>query len=317
MKNPAVGASYYRVSVCEADADGNPTGARYYYHDGLAWDKIVGPDIVSVSLGPKTVGTESNLYSIPYSDDPWVGSGRHHALINTFLPALNVPADTPANLALPAVINLVARVFDAAKRAAPTGTPASGQPGVEHAKAFKYRRWFQPAGSPGDDTIEVPFAALTHLFCWDNRAPVAEIERLVMDSTASNEECQFLQGPGDSTFAIEYRAYVPDERFQYSHGIGWIRGLNHSATNGGEGTLATPASPANVGEPPAPPINSGSNAFSLMLARPDLDPPQVLERCSFAVTLTTYAKTTNGSNLGYSHYGQEIAAFALEIEPTT
>ena len=230
--------------------------------------------------------------------------------------ALNVPADTPANLGLPAVNHLVTlEVFDAAGvRLRPLGTPASGQPGAENAKAFKYRRWFQPAGSPGDDTVEVPFAALTHLFCWDNRAPVANIERLVMNSTASNEECQFLQGPGDSTFAIEYRAYVAEERFQYGHGISWIRGLNHTSTNGGEGVLATPLSPANVGKPPALPVNSGSNTFSLMLARPDLDPPQVLERCSFAVTLTTYAKTTNGSNLGYSYYGQETAAFALEID---
>jgi hypothetical protein len=149
------------------------------------------------------------------------------------------------NLALPAVNHLITlEVFDAAgARLRPLGTPASGQPGIENAKAFKYRRWFQPGGSPGDDTVEVPFAALTHLFCWDNRAPVAEIERLVMNSTASNEECQFLQGPGDSTFAIEYRAYVAEERFQYGHGISWIRGLNHSATNGGEGVLATPHSP--------------------------------------------------------------------------
>ena len=46
------------------------------------------------------------------------------------------------------------------------GTPASGQAGTEVAKAFKYRRWFQPEGSPGDDTKEVLYAALTHLFCW-------------------------------------------------------------------------------------------------------------------------------------------------------
>jgi len=316
MRDPAVGAHYYRVSVCEADANGNPTGSRYYYGDGLAWEKIVGADIVPESLGPVTAGSEANLYRIPYSDEPWVGSVRHHALVNTMIAALNVPADTPANLALPAINHLITlEVFDAAgARLRPLGTPASGQSGIEHAKAFKYRRWFQPAGSPGDDTVEVPFAALTHLFCWDNRAPVADIERLVMNSTASNEECQFLQGPGDSTFAIEYRAYVAEERFQYGHGISWIRGLNHSASNGGEGVLATPLSPANVGKPPSPPVNSGSNAFSLMLARPDLVPPEVLQRCSFAVTLTTYAKTTNGSNLGYSWYDQETAAFALEID---
>ena len=50
----------------------------------------------------------------------------------------------------------------------------------------------------------VPYAALTHLFCWDNRPPVADITQLVKDGIASLEECQFLQGPGSSTFAIEY-----------------------------------------------------------------------------------------------------------------
>src|SRR6185295_9337515 len=316
MRDPAVGAMYYRVSVAEADSDGNPTGTRYYWGDGLAWEKVVGADIVPESLGPQAVGGESNLYRIPYSDEPWVGSVRHHAVINTTIAALNVPADTPANLAVPAVNHLVTiELFDASgQRLRPLGTPASGQPGTELAKAFKFRRWFQPGGSPGDDTVEVPFAALTHLFCWDNRAPVADITRLVMNGTASDEECQFLQGPGDSTFAIEYRAYVPDERFQYAHGIGWLRGLNHSPSNGGEGTLATPLSPSNVGKPPAAAINSGSDTFTHMLSRPDLDPPAVLERCSFAVTLTTYAKTTDGSNLGYSRYDQETAAFALEID---
>ena len=75
-----------------------------------------------------------------------------------------------------------------------------------------------------------------------------------------------------------------------------------------------------MGEPPAAAVNSGSNSFELMLT--EIDPPypatpmntrRVLQRCSFAVTLTTYAKTTNGANLGYYHYDQETAAFALAI----
>ena len=94
---------------------------------------------------------------------------------------------------------------------------------------------------------------------------------------------------------------MADERFQYAHSIGWLRGLNASAANGGVGTLAT-SSPANVGKPPAAAANSGNNTFALMLTRLDPvndppNPPVVLPRCSFAVTLTTYAKTTNGENL--------------------
>jgi hypothetical protein len=69
-----------------------------------------------------------------------------------------------------------------------------------------------------------------------------------------------------------------------------------------------------VGKPPAAPANSGTNTFQQMLTRinPDLS-TTVLEKCSFAVTLTTYAKTTNGANFSYPH-DSETAAFALEIE---
>ncbi|HSU99631.1 MAG TPA: hypothetical protein VLI91_05955 [Roseiarcus sp.] len=314
MRDPAIGAHYYRVSVSEADANGNPTGSRYYYGDGLAWEKVVGADIVPESLGPVAVGGENNLYRIPYSDEAWVGSVRYHALINTLAANLNTPP--AADLASPATNRLVTlEVFNAAgQRLRPLGAPASGQPGAEAAKAFKFRRWFQPGGSIGDDTVEVPFAALTHLFCWDNRPPVADITRLVMNGAASDEECQFLEGPATSQFAVEYRAYVADQRFQEGHSIGWLRGLNASAANGGVGSLPTPLSPDNVGKPPALPATSGSNTFELMLTRLDApNPPVVLPRCSFAVTLTTYAKTTNGENFSYP-FGQETAAFALAID---
>jgi hypothetical protein len=313
MRDPAVGAHYYRISICEADTNGNPTGARSYYGDGLAWKQVVGASVNDVPLGPvATVDVpngEHNLYRIPYTDEAWVGEVRHHARIDTTLIGSSVGDGSAVNH----LITL--EVFNAAgERLRPLGAPASGQPGTEVATAFKFRRWFQPGGSVGDDTVEVPFAALTHLFCWDNRAPVADITRLVMNGNASDEECQFLHGPGSSTFAIEYRAYVPDERFQYAHDISWVRGLNATAANGGVGTLATPLSPTNAGKPPALAVNSGSNTFEQMLTRLDApNPPVVLERCSFAVTLTTYAKTTNGENLGYP-YAQEPAAFALAID---
>ena len=324
MRHPSVGAHFYRVSISRADANGNPTGPRYFYGDGLAWQKVVGADIVPESLGPVTVGGKSNLYRIPYSDEPWVGSVRYHALVNTLsnTPVFNLNFPPATDLASAAVNHLITiEVFNAAgERLRPVGTtPASVPPETELAKPFNFRRWFQPGGSVGIDTSEVPWAALTHLFCWDNRPPVADITQLVMDGMASLEDCQFLQGPDKSTFAIEYRAYVPDQRFQYSHGVGWLRGLNASVANGGLGTLPTPLSPSNVGVPPAAAVNSGSNTFALMLTRHNLPPmlpaTEVLPRCSFAVTLTTFAKTTNGESFHYPH-AQETAAFALQIGPT-
>ena len=330
MKDASVGAKYYRISVTKADDDGNPTGTRVYFGDGvykneaLSWNKAIvtmtGVDIVPELLGPFTVGGENHLYTIPFdSDGDWTGSTRYHASIDTRDPRISGPDNL--NVVDPAENHLVTlELFNAAgERIRPLGTDASGQTGTEVAKPFKYRRWFQPEGSPGDDTKDVPYAALTHLFCWDNRAPVADITRLVLDQSASDEHCQFLVATPASNFAIEYRAYVPDERFQQDHGIGWVRGLNGTGANGGAGSLPTPLSPGNVGEPPALPQNSGPNSFQTMLTSiyPNPTPPpdvltEVLDRCAFSVTLTTRAKTTDGGSFHYPH-AQETAAFALEI----
>jgi hypothetical protein len=336
MREPSVGAKYYRIGVTKADANGNPTGPPRYYGEGggfngsgdvLAWLRAVvtgtGVDTESVKLGPDTVGTEKYLYRIPYNKqspsdtegEDWTGNVRYHALIDTTDAGLNVPADVQAEFDTPASNHLITlEVFNAAgERLRPLGVPGSGQTGTEVARPFKFRRWFQPEGSPGDDTIEVPFAALTHLFCWDNRVPRAEITELVIGGTASDAECQFGVGDGDSEFAIKYRAYVPDNRFQRQHTIGWVRGLGGTVENGGKGSLGT-TSPANVGEPLDPAEPSDPNTFELMLTR--LNPPAdpvVLERCAFAVTLTTEAKTIVNGSLSHP-YATETAAFALEID---
>ncbi|MBL8980827.1 MAG: hypothetical protein JNL26_01505, partial [Gemmatimonadetes bacterium] len=302
----ALGAQYYRLSVVQADASGNPTGTRHFYGTGLSWQKVIGGNIEPESLGPQTVGTQSFLYKIPYASDAnWTGAGRYHALIDTTSLQLNVPVAT--DIASPAVNHLITlEVFDAAgQRLRPVGASDSasgpgGLPGTEVNAAFEYRRWFQPGGSVGDDTKVVPFAALTHLFCWDNRVPVADITQLVRNGVASSQECQFLVGTPGTTFGIEYRAYVPDERFQQSHGISWVRGLNGSSANGGAGSLPTPLSPSNVGKPPALAQNSGTNTFQQMLTRidPITSAVTVMKKCTFAVTLTTLSKTTNGESFG-------------------
>ncbi|MCI0606652.1 hypothetical protein L0156_27015 [bacterium] len=314
MRDPAIDAKYYRVSVSRADSIGNPTGPRYYFKDGLAWDKVVGLDVVPYSLGPQVQGGEANLYEIPYTDQGWVGNVRYHALINTtktefFFPdALDLTSPSERHL-------ITLEVFDSTgQRIRPLGTPATGQPGAEAPKPFKFHRWFQESGSPGDDLKQVPFGALTHLFLWDNRPPVSDITRLVKSGVPSAEECQFLEGNKNATFGIEYRSYAPDQRCLYDQDINWLRGLNGSSANGGVGTLATPAPPVNVGQPMAGPGLSGTNTFELMLTR--LDPPNqptVLDKCSFAVTLTTWSKTTDGQTHYPYPYTQETAAFALEI----
>src|SRR4029079_11183225 len=98
-----------------------------YYTTPLTWQRIAGADIVPDLLGPDTVGGEQHLYRIPYSDEPWVGSVRYHALINTLQAELDALA--PGDIASPAANHLITlEVFNTAgERIRPLGTPASGQ----------------------------------------------------------------------------------------------------------------------------------------------------------------------------------------------
>ena len=296
----AIGARYYRISISEADNNGNPTGTREYLSDGLVWKKfvVVGTDIVTQSenLGPDTVGGNPNLFKIPYNaDGAWL-AGQYHGFLNT----------NDSRWSNPDKRHLVTiEVFDSAgTRLRPNGTPATGLPGSETQANFTYRRSFQDLGP----TANVPFAALTHMFWWDNQKFIASIEYLNLNSIESLGECQFLVGGENSTFGIGYRAYHPNEMFQLSHRISWKRGLGSTS-----GSLLNSAS-NNVGQPLNPPGNSPTNTFHQMLHSNPSDPsdPHKLKKCAFTVFLTIYAKTTDGDDFGNPSV-QDTAAFALEI----
>lgn len=294
----SVGARYYRISVTEADDFGNPVGARNYLTDGVSWDKAVatptGIDVVSISLGPNTVGTENNLFLIPYDTEADWDDGQYHGMLNT----------NDSDWSDPTKRHLVTvEVFDASgQRLRPTGTPATGLPGTETTAAFTFRRRFQQTGP----TSNVPFAALTHMFWWDNRSLEAEIIHLNKDGSVFNSECLFLGGAADSTFGIGYRAYHPNEMFHLTHSITWRRGLGSAL--GSTGVLLASRG-TNAGVPPAPPENSPTNEFQEML-RTDLVPSR--RKCAFTVFLTVNSKIFDGNSLNGQSL-QESAAFALEI----
>jgi hypothetical protein len=326
MKHAPVNARYYRVTVREADGGGIPTGPTYTFDNSLGWEKAVGVDLVMETLGPVSVGGQDNLYKIPYTTDAdWTDRVDYHAVIDT-------------TLALPALSSVDHRhlitleVFDSAGvRLRPNGTAPTTLPGAEAQRAFVFRRRIQAGGSPGPDLTDVPFAALTHLFWWDNRLPKAELVQLMRDGVGFNAECLFLEGHANSTFGIRYRAYVPNQRFQRYHQIWWGRGL--WSLYGGQGYLlpdaaSDPNPNHNVGFAPDPNPNGASptDTFAQMLTTiPDPDghiipnvalpgtiPDASRRKCSFVVQLTTWSKTTNGADLSYP-YDQTGGAFALEI----
>ncbi len=307
------GAKFYRISVIEANAAGDPDPAatRYYLDAGLSWNKSVpdgggGVDIVPVSLGPTSAGGENFLFLIPYDTNPvtdW-NAGQYHAHLNT----------NDARWSDPTKRHLVMlEIFDEnGQRLRPTGTPATGLGGAEVTAAFKYRRRYQETG----DTDEVPFGALTHMFWWDNREIVsdgpgilnaaADIVDLRKNGIAFNDECLFFSGAANTTFSVGYRAYHENEMFQLRHEITWKRGLGNTAFS--TGTLQ-PSISTNVGQPPNSPGGSATNTFHEML-RPDLDPTRT--KCAFTAFLSIWNKRTDGDDLGNRHSG-DTAAFVIEI----
>lgn len=308
-----IGAKYYRVSVTEADANGAPVGDPRPVNNVPAWNKAVavpgGVDVVPVSLGPNSTvaPAQDSLYEIPYDGDlganaDWEAD-QYHMHLDTTDSGWNEPVPPVAGVATKRHLVTV-EVFNAdGKRLRPNGTLASGLPGDELEAAFTFRRKINDTGP----TNMVPFAALTHLFWWDNRDVVSKIEDLRMGGVKSDEECQFLNGTGSSTFGIGYRAYHPWELFQLHHTIWWKRGLG-----GGSDTLL-PATSINVGVPPAAEVASPTHTFDHMLNHP-VPPTPPRTKCAFTVFLRTTNKRTDGDSLGYV-YAPDSAAFAIDMAP--
>lgn len=325
-----IGAKYYRVSVTEADANGDPVVGEIPQPviTVPAWNKAVavpgGVDVVPVSLGPNSTAApdvpRDSLYEIPYDGDlgtsaDWE-SDQYHMHLDTTLWNDPVPPGAPdpvQNAGFPTKRHLVTiEVFNATgQRLRPNGTPYSGLDGIappagmEIEAGFTFRRKINDTGP----TNMVPFGALSHLFWWDNRDTVSKIEDLRMDGLKSDEQCQFLNGTNDSTFGIGYRAYHPWELFQRNHRIWWKRGLS-----GGSDFLQTPIS-VNVGVPPAAEGASPTQTFGHMLNHPvPTPPPPPRTKCAFTVFLRTTNKRTDGDNLSYSH-AHDSAAFAMDVAP--
>jgi hypothetical protein len=273
----AVGARYYRISVSAADGSGNPTGPRTYFQDGLTWKKYVpvGTDIEVQTdvMGPFSQGGEDYLYKIAYDVDADWQSGQYHGWVNT------TNYTNSRHL-------ITIEVFNAAgQRLRPNGTPGAGLDA-----AFTFRRWYQPTGP----TANVPFAALTHMFWWDNRRAEADIIDLRHNGAPSMLQCQFLEGPGTDTFSVGYVAYHPEPMFLLNHSLWWQRGLggptgylvNHSPNNVGPGLGVSPTA-----------------TFAAMLG------PE--QKCSFSLHLYANVKTTNGFGTLDALDDWETAAFAL------
>ena len=300
---------YYRLKVVPVNDDGTPGGLPIVLNDSVSWDKLaeVGGDIRRVPelLGPNTVGTESNLFKVPYWSSP-----DHQYLSGQFHQVWNTPARSPDGRYM-----LLIEVFDQdGVRIQPNGAE-----GDFPQRAFQFRRWMSAM-----DTDPVPFADAAHVFWVDNTPVVGDIVDLRKNGEANRGECQFMTDTASATFGIGLRAFHvngvehagdgDDNSFMASYGISWQRGLN-----GPTGTLGHAPAPAggtdhtDVGETTAS-VSSGTRTFEEMLTRTNSDgTTTVLQKCTFSVTLSVHPKHFNGVG-PISAYGyRETASFALEI----
>ncbi len=292
----ALGAVYYRVSVAAADNAGDPIGsfAPLPVPQWKFWEISSGNDGTH-SLGPVTVGGESNLYVIPFdgvaplsANDEW-HDGQYHALLDT--------SAKQEGRYLVAV-----EVFDGGgNRLRPSGATGAGTD-----KPFTFRRWVSPG-----TTTPVAYAALTHMLWWDNRKAKAEIVDIRKNGAASSAQCQFLVGAALDTVSVGYRAYhlKPDAvqpGFILRHSLTLRRGLAGPSWNIAMDTGV------NVGGPGAvPPHQSQAKTFADLLA----PPPAGLTKCAFSLVLDVVTKTTNGEGHSTAFDARDQAAFAAEVTP--
>ncbi|HEU5089784.1 MAG TPA: hypothetical protein VFT99_20150, partial [Roseiflexaceae bacterium] len=288
-----LGAVFYRISIAQADAQGNPIGTPQPLTDPVSWDRweyVSGvPHKVGEALGPNAVvdangDTQAGLYRIPYWDGSklWLTDQFHAAW------------DTSAIVDGKRLV--IVEVFDAnGNRLRPTGATGSG---ID--RDFSLLRWdTEPATTP------VPFAALAHLFWANNQVCYGDIEDLRMDGIANTAECQFMDGNPNSLFSAGFRAFhkhgtnlAAGQSFMWYYHIWYHRGLN-----GPNVTTDTSGVNAPLTRDLGPAATSTAQTFATMLGNH--------QKCTFALNLRVYAKHTNGDNsidLG----AIDQAAFALE-----
>lgn len=298
-----LGAHYYRISIVQAGADGNPMpdATPIPLTNPLSWLRFEYVNrqvqVRAESLGPeiKTVegNVETGLYRIPYREDALWLDGQYHQYWDTIL---NENGKYLVTL----------EVFDSTgRRLKPTGSIGTGRE-ID----FDYLRWLEETGP--DSVAKVPFAKLVHLFWIDNRECRADIIDLRKDHSPSYEECQFLTGKAKSQFSAGFRAFhktqnsmTPPETFMWYYTIWHHRGLDGpdvAIETGGRNTPST----LDAGNP----AESSQQTFEDMLGTKTIG-----AKCTFALNLRVYTKHTNGSRRLSEYDRFDQAAFALEIAP--
>lgn len=298
----ATGAVWYRVRVTQSDAFGNPVGTPTYLDDPVTWKYVKNqggfPPVLDILQETLNDPGAPSFHKIPYarpSGETWM-SGFFHAHVDT--------TDFANGRHF-----VTLELYDAAKNRMVPNNAGDAAPG-DVAAAFAYE-WWHDASTTGEptSTTNVPWAGLTHMFWWDNRSCVADIQKLVKDGVANAAECQFMSGTDASQFSVEFAANHPHPWFMHSYRLWWKRGLN-----GPSKTLVS-------GDTNVPPLPVFSESFGTMLNYHPGYPGNTLpagmqnQKCTFSLLLDVDTKTFNGSSILNFLDDHDVASFALDVTP--
>lgn len=294
-----LGAAYYRISIVPTSNGSTASGPPQPLSNAVTWGKLVYSGSQWVvqyeSLGPNTVGSQSNLYKIPYGTD-WLWYQYHNYWDTTTLPNGRYFVSV--------------EVFDSAgNRLKPAAAPGAGTP-----KNFIFLKMLDSV-----NTAAVVYPTLLHLFWTDNSPCIGHIEDLRMDGLPNSNECQYMVGNCCSTFSAGFRAFhatrnstTPPETFMYYYQIWYHKGLggpNVTTDTGGTNQ------PSTLGG--GSPAESTPQSFCDMLGIPRnlVEPcqPATHGKCSFALNLYVWAKHWNGGGRLSQYDASDQAAFSLEV----
>jgi hypothetical protein len=300
-------ARYYRLSVVGVDSNGTQVGQPVPLKASISWPWIDSSTSEGSSdLGPRTVGTEMNLYLIPYGKNAINNTDPDYHLYHYWRHGwpYQVWDTTPYS----GKYMLILEVFDASgNKVRPNNNLPNSGPGTK--RNFTFLRW-----ENATETKPVPFSDCAHIFWIDQVPIVGDIVDLRKNGQPNTAECQYMTGNDEDEFSIGYKAYhiggmSDDNSFMRTHSIEWQRGLN-----GAVGTLAPETSPTtNAGRYAT--AQSGSATFDYMLNKDKLVGKNV--KCTFSVTLNVWAKHFNGADFltDPAHHYYETASFALNVGP--
>lgn len=274
-----VGAAYYRVQLAPAGVDGDPTD-DWETLPVPTWKTWVSSGSTiepgAHALGPHTVGTEADLFHIPFdtgtplaAHEEWQ-DGQYHA---------DVP--TSARSAGRYLVRI--QVFDAAGNQM---DPAGG--------TFSFRRWNTPT-----TTIPVDHEALTHGIVTDNRPVHGDIVDVVGPGAGAGD-CKFFVGPASNSVGFDFAATHPaagNSDFLLSWSLSVRRGINGGIV---AGPVTSTSERASGGVP---------QSFSIGQLLGDE------AKCSFTANLHVYARIHNGVHRISAYDRHDQASFAVEQTP--